>query len=88
MVANSKSIETKATVGLAISHIARVGIVVAHAVAFEFREQFLHAFVIDAFHARSATGGDDAQFRPGRLRAGAAQIRTVVAPDIEALALH
>ena len=54
--------ETEATVGLAISHVSRVWIVVVHAVAFKFREQFLQSFVIDPFYARSTTGGDDSHF--------------------------
>ena len=54
--------ETEATVGLAISHVSGVWIVVVHAVAFKFREQFLQSFVIDPFHARPTTGSDDSHF--------------------------
>ena len=54
--------QTKASVGRAVGHIARVGVVVAHAEFFQFGKQFLRALFIQVFHAAAAIRRDDAEF--------------------------
>src|SRR6185312_16609740 len=53
--------DAKTAVGLTIRDVARIGIVVAHAVLLDFGEEFLDALVVDAIDTRAATGGDDAE---------------------------
>ncbi len=76
--------QTEAPVGLAISHVSGVWIVVVHAVAFKFREQFLQSLVIEPFHARPTTGGNDSHFD----RVGFEQARHKFAPLLLQISKH
>jgi hypothetical protein len=67
--------DAKASVTLAIGHVAHVGIVVAHAELFEFGEKFGGAFLVKMLDAAAAIRGDDAKF----FRTGIEKFRDEVA---------
>ncbi len=70
--------DTKPAVTFAVGDVADLGIIVAHPKCLEFVEKLLEALRIDLVDPRPAIGGDDLEFRLGRLR----QIRHKVAAAI------
>jgi len=52
---------TKASVRLAVGHIANVGIIMPHTEGFQLGKQLPDALRVQMFHPAAAVGGDDAE---------------------------